>query len=81
MLHHSRSILLLLNSRIVRRRKNCGGLWLSSQGLGCVPVYSGPVARLGGSLPPMLVVCFRWVAGGWRCNSARVCCSGGGDAG
>jgi len=23
------------------RRKDCGGLWLSSRGLGCAPVYSG----------------------------------------
>lgn len=30
---------------------------------------------LGGSLPPMLVFCFRWVAGGWCCNGARVYCS------
>jgi len=36
-----RLILLLRNSRIVRRRKDRGGLWLSSRGLGCAPVYSG----------------------------------------
>jgi len=35
---------------------------------------------LGGNVPHVLVVCFRWVAGGWHCNGARVCCSGGGDA-
>jgi len=36
----SRLILLLRNSRIVRRCLDCGGLWLSSWGLGSAPVYS-----------------------------------------
>jgi len=36
----SRLILLLRNSRIVRRCKDRGGLWLSSRGLGPA-VYSG----------------------------------------
>ncbi|RHN60356.1 hypothetical protein MtrunA17_Chr4g0024931 [Medicago truncatula] len=52
----SRLIIILCNYWIVRRRKDRDGLWLSSRGLGCVPVYSGSGARLGGSLPPVMVV-------------------------
>ena len=34
-------LILLRNFRIIRRRKDRGGLWLSSRGLGCASVYSG----------------------------------------
>jgi len=46
----SRLIFLLRNSRIVLRRKDRGGLWLSSRVLGCAPVYSGggDAGRFGG---------------------------------
>ncbi|AET04591.1 transmembrane protein, putative [Medicago truncatula] len=46
----SRLIILLRNSWIVRRFKDRNGLWLSSRGLGCAPVY------LGGGLAGWLLV-------------------------
>lgn len=77
----SRFILLLRNSRVVCRRNDRGGLWLLTEGWGVRRCIQVQLLILGGSLPPVLVFCFRWAAGGWRCNGARVCCSGGGVAG
>jgi len=39
--HNRMHDLIKQGIRIVRRHMDRGGLWLSSRGLGCAPVYSG----------------------------------------